>query len=98
MTNLGDYAIRTGEGVTFFDGDIGFWSLKLVLQFTTVFSPGVLILRPFALIVGFNRTGQWQLLFDFFLQPISFIIVENYSVWKCPTQALFVLFTPMIEA
>lgn len=65
MTNLGDDTIRTGEGVTFIDGDIGFRSLKLVLQFTTVFTPSVLILRPFAFIVGFNRTGQWLLFFCF---------------------------------
>jgi len=65
MTNLGDDTIRTGEGVTFIDGDIGFGSLKLVLQFTTVFTPSVLILRPFALNDGFNRTGQLLLFFCF---------------------------------
>ena len=36
VANLRDDAIRAGEGVAFFDRDIGFGSLKLVLQFTTI--------------------------------------------------------------
>jgi hypothetical protein len=57
VSNLRNDAIRSSKGVTFFDRNIGFGSLKLVLQFTTFaigclwyllpFPPTAFILRLF---------------------------------------------------